>query len=560
MSDRMHPIPFQNLMTWITTEYERERSVFGCRKQYTALDEERVEFDGKKLETAVGPAAGPHTQLAQNIIASYFCGARIFELKTVQILDGEDLHVDKPCILAEDEGYNCEWSTELTVQQAFDEYVKAWFAIHYLAVELGLGSMEGFAFNMSVGYDLEGIKSKKIDAFIEGLKNAENTSVFKACKKTLYEMLPGCKTMTAEDIEAISPKICKSITLSTMHGCPANEIEKIAAYLLEEKELNLFLKCNPTLLGYDYVRNTFDQLGFTYIQFTQEQFEEDLQYEDAVPMLARLRDKAEKTGKVFGVKLTNTFPVKIQREELPGETMYMSGRTLLPLSLEVAARLSEEFHGTLPLSYCGGADAKNIAQIFKTGISPITVCTDLLKPGGYGRLWDMAKALEGLAKESPETSNTEKIRELGKTLCKEAGKGKTIRRKLSVDCSKQSINCKKVCGNCASLCPNRANIVICQEGEKQMLHIDGMCNECGNCASFCPEKTAPYLDKLTVFNSRESLLTSKNQGFARISKGVYTLRWKGEIQEMISVENPFFPEELRSMVQLLEKEYSYLLY
>ena len=83
-------------------------------------------------------------------------------------MDGEELSacVNKPCILASDEGYNCEWSTELTVPQAFDEYVKAWVICHILSRELGLGDADGFVFNMSVGYDLEGIKTPKVDKYI----------------------------------------------------------------------------------------------------------------------------------------------------------------------------------------------------------------------------------------------------------------------------------------------------------------------------------------------------------------------------------------------------------
>ena len=44
-------------------------------------------------------------------------------------MDGAELSacVNKPCILADDEGYNCEWSTELTVPDAMGEYIKAWF-------------------------------------------------------------------------------------------------------------------------------------------------------------------------------------------------------------------------------------------------------------------------------------------------------------------------------------------------------------------------------------------------------------------------------------------------
>ena len=253
MSDRMHCIPFRNLLDWVLGEWEESGSVFGCKKLYRAGDGELrpAPFMGRFLETPIGPAAGPNTQLAQNIAASYVCGGRMFELKTVQIIDGEDLHVSKPCILAEDEGYNCEWSTELTVQQAFEEYIKAWFLLHLLAKELSLGRQDGFVFNMSVGYDLAGIKSEKIDRFIEGLKDASQTAIWRECREALIEALPRCEAMTAADVDAISPNVCSSITLSTMHGCPAGEIEGIASYLMEVKGLNLYLKCNPTLLGYD---------------------------------------------------------------------------------------------------------------------------------------------------------------------------------------------------------------------------------------------------------------------------------------------------------------------
>ncbi len=47
-------------------------------------------------------------------------GSRFFELKTVQILD--ELDIEKPCIEAEYEGYNTEWSTELSVEEAYQEY------------------------------------------------------------------------------------------------------------------------------------------------------------------------------------------------------------------------------------------------------------------------------------------------------------------------------------------------------------------------------------------------------------------------------------------------------
>ena len=115
MSERMLPILFAQLMNWLATELQREGTAFGVHRPYWAGEKKLPIFGEEYIETPFGPAAGPNTQLAQNIIASYFAGARFFELKTVQKMDGADLAacVNRPCILAEDECYNCEWSTEL---------------------------------------------------------------------------------------------------------------------------------------------------------------------------------------------------------------------------------------------------------------------------------------------------------------------------------------------------------------------------------------------------------------------------------------------------------------
>ena len=403
MSDRMTPIPFGNLMNWILKEHKKG-AIFGVRRPFVADPSHTYEIFGRKLETPFGPAAGPHTQLAQNIVASYVAGSRFFELKTVQKLDGEDLPVNKPCIKADDECYNCEWSTELYVPQAFDEYVKAWFACQVVAKEYGLGAMDGFQFNMSVGYDLEGIKLEKIDKFIEGMKDASETAIFKECRQWLLDNADLFEKVTKEDIEGISPEVCNCATLSTLHGCPPQEIERIARYLIEEKKVHTFIKCNPTLLGYEYARDMMDSMGYDYVAFGDFHFKDDLQYSDAVPMLERLQALAGEKGLEFGVKITNTFPVDVKAGELPSEEMYMSGKSLYPLSMSVAMKLARDFGGKLRISYSGGADYFNIKDIVDAGIWPVTMATTMLKPGGYQRLEqigqifakDEAKAFEGV--------------------------------------------------------------------------------------------------------------------------------------------------------------------
>jgi len=396
MNDKMIPIPFNKLVNWMFEEYNRTQTIFGISevKFFQKKNDQQIQLFGETMETPVGPAAGPHTQLAQNIIASYLSGSRFFELKSVQIMD--ELEIPKPCILAEDECYNTEWSTELPIMVAFDEYVKAWFAVHILQKELFNNSDRRFMFNMSVGYDLEGIKSPKVDLFIEGLKDASKTDIFQECLNYLLENVNRFKKVDRAFVEQISSNICTSITLSTMHGCPPAEIEAIIKYLLSEKKLHTFVKMNPTLLGFEYVRNTLDKMGYKYMQISEESFTHDLQFADGVEMLKRLKVFAQEKQKDFGVKLSNTLPVKIGRSELPGEEMYMSGRSLYPLTINLAYKLASEFEGDLKISYSGGADAFNIDRIFETGIQPITVATTLLKPGAYMRFKQMAEILDPL--------------------------------------------------------------------------------------------------------------------------------------------------------------------
>ncbi len=393
MSDRMRPIPFGELMEQLVTEYRRDGSVFGVRKPYLHGNGKRLSIFSEWIETPFGPAAGPHTQLAQNLIAAYAGGARFMELKTVQKLDGEDLPVSKPCILAEAEGYNVEWSTELTVPQALDEYVKAWFALKTVSASFGLGARDGFVFNMSVGYDLAGIRTEKIDRFIEGLKDAKDTPIWQECAAWVKANLNDFAGLTAAYVDAFDPGVCKSITLSTLHGCPPTEIERIATYLIREKHLHTFVKCNPTLLGYNFARKALDALGYEDVAFDDHHFKNDLQFSDAIPMFVRLQTLAQSQGLVFGLKLSNTFPVNITHAELPGEEMYMSGKALWPLTIHLAEMLAKAFGGQMHIGFSGGADEHNLVELFNTGIWPITLATALLKPGGYSRLPYMARAL-----------------------------------------------------------------------------------------------------------------------------------------------------------------------
>ena len=403
MSDLMRPRSFSSMLDRMLAELDGSASLFGIHRSLFYTPRPNALYDaelfGHHLATPIGPGAGPHTQLTQNILCSWLSGGRFIELKTVQIMD--ELEIPRPCIDMGDEGYNVEWSQELKLEQSVDEYVKAWVMIHVLRRLLGFEEQAPFGtvFNMSVGYDLEGIQSAPMQRFMASMENASERIA------QLQDVLEeGYPQFSGLDIPA---EIVNSVTLSTMHGCPPNEIEEIGRYLLEERRLHTYVKLNPTLLGKDRVmRILHDRLGFTEMEIPDEVFEHDLQYDRGIELITGLKDVAEEQGLSFGVKLSNTLAMSNHRDVLSGDEMYMSGRALYPITMSLFQELTRAFDGDLNVSYSGGADALNVASILSCGALPVTAVSDLLKPGGYSRFVQYLDRLEehmaGVGAESLE--------------------------------------------------------------------------------------------------------------------------------------------------------------
>jgi putative selenate reductase len=252
-------ISIEKLFYLIDSEYNSRREIFGIPEELFFNNAMNpgigMNIFGHRLNTPVGVAAGPHTQLAQNIISAWLCGASYIELKTIQTLD--ELEISKPCIDMQDEGYNCEWSQELRIPESFEEYLKAWILIHLLQHKFGWDRQHkrGFIFNMSIGYNFEGIQNENMQWFLKSMSDCRE-----AKEKMINDLLsfyPELANITIPD------RISDNITLSTMHGCPPDEIEKIGHYLLKEKKLHTLVKLNPTLLGKDELRDILNnKLGF----------------------------------------------------------------------------------------------------------------------------------------------------------------------------------------------------------------------------------------------------------------------------------------------------------
>lgn len=384
MSDRFQPISDSQFVAWVFEELNSARSIFGIPAELFYRPETRSRIAqtlfGHPLETPVGVAAGPHTQMAQNIIVAWLCGARFIELKTVQTLD--EIEVSKPCIDMQDLGFNVEWSQELKVEQSFEEYIRAWVLIHALHRKLGFpGETPGVIFNISVGYNMEGLLKPNMQWYFKHVADAADA-------RDRYVALVARYFPDVREI-SIPARLSDNVTLSTMHGCPPHEIEQIAKYLITEHGLHTAVKLNPTLLGPDRLRAILNQhLGFQEVVVPDIAFEHDLKYADAIPMLRRLQETAASRGVYFGVKLTNTLEVENNRDVFAKKEkmMYMSGRALHAITVTLAARLADEFKGALPMSFSAGADAFNLPDLVACGFRTVTVCSDILKSGGYLRL------------------------------------------------------------------------------------------------------------------------------------------------------------------------------
>ncbi len=499
------------------------------------------EFLGRPAATPIGPAAGPHSQLAQNIVLAWLGGSRLFELKTVQILD--ELEIARPCIDMQTIGYNIEWSQELTLGQSLTEYVKASMLLDILRRWEPLRSHVGpdpgpHVLDMSVGYDLAGIADPRVAAFITGMRDAT------AEVATLRRQVPA-SFAAFRDLD-FTTALADTLTLSTFHGCPPDEISSITKHLIDVHDLDVIVKLNPTLLGYEAVADIVNgQLGYTDVRVKEAAFAEDLQFDRGVELIGELNRYAAERGHRFGVKLTNTLVVDNVKQWMPEDTMYLSGPPLHVLAMSLLDRLASALPGTFAIpghdgdvmvSFSAGVSKENLADTIATGVNPATVCSDLLKPGGYGRLAPMLKALTAELRQQGCTDlagwraerqqeaaaagyPSSVARHVEKILGDDRGRyhiDGNAKLPREVDNRLEMFGCV-ACNFCITVCPNDAFFSVPSldgmEGRQQYLLFAELCNECGNCMTFCPEDGDPAKVKPRLFTDRSVFDGRTGQGF-----------------------------------------------
>ncbi len=545
MTAPLTPMSLSTLLGRIDHEWTTRKKIFDLPNARIWRPDPDIdlsfEFLGRKCATPVGPAAGPQTQMAQNIVLAWLGGSRLFELKTVQVID--DLEIARPCIDMQTIGYNIEFSQELSVARSLSEYVKASMIIEMLRQWEPLRDFIGddpgaHVLDMSVGYDLAGIKSEKVSGFIRGMLDASVEI------ESLRPEIGGAFAEFANfDFRTC---VANTLTLSAFHGCPPEELESITKHLIDDHELDVVVKLNPTLLGYDTVSTIInDELGYTDVALEREAFDADLQFDAGVELINELNAYAKDRGRKFGIKLTNTLVVHNTKMWIPDETVYLSGAPLHVVASALLDALADALPGRLAIpghdgdvmvSFSAGITKDNLADAIAMGVNPTTICADLLKPGGYGRL---APMLRGFTKEiaSSGQSDIARWRAVRQTEAEAAGFPSSVKQHVanirgegigpyhvtgneklprSVEHELEMFGCV-ACNFCVTVCPNDAFFNIRSldgmEGRQQYLLFAELCNSCGNCMTFCPEQGDPAEIKPRLFLERDVYNDRDGQGF-----------------------------------------------
>ncbi|MCF8367040.1 MAG: FAD-dependent oxidoreductase, partial [Bacteroidales bacterium] len=382
----MKPASLEQLLKIILTSYDKKQEIFDIPEKlfykhwhHHTLYTEKY---GQKIHNPIGLSSGPLTQLAQNIVSGWLCGARFIELKTVQPNSIADRI--KPSIDIFDGAYNCEKSSELSVEEAYDQYLNAWIIIHILNHKIFSEIQKykdiGTIFNMSLGYTLSDIRSEKMQWFVDKMINCsiEKEDKIKKIKK-IYPDITKIK---------IPDQISNNFTVNTSKGCSARELEYICKFLIIDKKLHPGIKISPKLLGYRSVMAILNTKNTFNVEVNQDDFENSIQYGEAITLIENILEDTKEMGLQLTVKISNSLTCKNNSTQIPGaaEEVYLSGRALHPIAVNLAAKFQSKFEGLLDISFSGGANCFNISNLIQNGFSSITVCTDLLKPGGYGRL------------------------------------------------------------------------------------------------------------------------------------------------------------------------------
>ncbi len=530
------PVPFAVLLRRLAAEGRRGGSVYGLPATSWWVPAPGLDLSatlpGGPAATPVGPADGPQTQLAANVVVAWLAGGRVVELRTVE--EGARSPAAARTIHAAGAVLRTEGGAGLEPEAALREYAKAACLVEVLRATRAFGRLDASAldtlFDAGVRGDLEGISSPAVQGFLDGL--ADPTALYDELREEVPDDLAAWR-----DLSPPVP-LASSITFEPSRGCPGDEVEPVLRHLMT-RGLAVWLKLSPALLGREAVEELLHRrLGYRQLALLPDAFDDGLAWDETVPLIERLRETSRATGVPFGVKLARPLPVRRDPALFPsatGTALELSGPPLHLLALALLERLRAAVGPDLPVSFSAGADAGNLADTLACGVAPVTLGEDLLKPGGAGRLALALRALEA----AMSAAGARTLPELLRAAPRDAGAfaaavAASPRYRAAAaggapgeEAASLPVHDCSGCDVCLSVCPNAAFFTYRSEpvevvtvlataapggrvtlgpgrgfvirGSEQTAVVADLCDDCGSCVPFCPEEGEPQHVKERVF-------------------------------------------------------------
>ena len=244
------PAPFRDLVTRLHREPLVQNALFGLpQRHWRRSDPDEpdtgVFFGDERVGAPCGPAAGPHTQLAQGILLSYVAGGRVIELKTAHD-QGRGRVPNAAASFLEPDVW-IDWALPVSLADAACEYVAGAMLIEMFRRDHGLfgGGNEGlsgsWAFEVGVGYDLAGISRAGVRGFLDEI--AQAGAVVSRLRSEIPHEFPEARE------HAYPTRVARAVSLSVCRDVSADEIEKIGELLIGQHGLDLSLRLDAGCSG-----------------------------------------------------------------------------------------------------------------------------------------------------------------------------------------------------------------------------------------------------------------------------------------------------------------------
>lgn len=368
MTNLLQPLPMARMVEHVARELEMTSTVFSVSPGYRGGAAAELPFG--RLDLPLGTAPGPHGLLAQNLLCAYVAGARLLSLAP---LGGAGVELDV------DSGGVCrrrERGGALSIRQAAAEAIKGYILIQMLCRELGLGDPGGVRLTMALPGQRDFLERSDVREYLDTLQNAAGTELWRDCLAAAKGAVSRFNNLQREEADELDPCVSNVARLTLP---PDGDLS--GAQLLLERGIHVLVRLDLSWKG---------------------------RLEPLAGGLRVLAAVAASKGVSLGVEVSGSAPQ-------PDGTQ-LTGPFLAPAALRLAAEVAETCP-ELPLSYAGGADQLNAARLAGLGFSAVSVCTTLLKPGGYLRLRQLARTLAAVkAPAGARTVDPGELRELADAL------------------------------------------------------------------------------------------------------------------------------------------------